>query len=233
MKKLHIIIVVFMMFSITSCVGDLDIKPIDENLNTSDKVFKTDEGYMQLLAKCYASFVVSGQKGPSGNGDITGLDEGSQASFSRMLWTHQELPTDEAVCVWNDQTIKDFHWNTWKATDPFTMGMYDRLIYNVSLCNEFIRRATNPKFAQGVAEVRFLRSLSYWYLLDLFGGNVPFTTEADLPGSFFPKQTNAKDLFVYIEKELKAVETIMANPKTAAYEEQIEERHGWFWLSCI
>ncbi len=41
--------------------------------------------------------------------DIQGLDEGSQSPFIRDFFNCQELPTDEAIVSWNDQTIHDFH----------------------------------------------------------------------------------------------------------------------------
>lgn len=43
--------------------------------------------------------------------DIGGglLMKDPQVGFIRNFFNHQELPTDEAVVAWNDQTIKDFH----------------------------------------------------------------------------------------------------------------------------
>ena len=53
--------------ALTSCVGDLDVKPIDPNKNTTP----TPE---QLLSKCYADLGLAGQSGPDGDCDIDGLD---------------------------------------------------------------------------------------------------------------------------------------------------------------
>ena len=38
--------------SFTSCVGDLDVTPIDPNLDTPENVLTGTEAYNQLLAKC-------------------------------------------------------------------------------------------------------------------------------------------------------------------------------------
>lgn len=192
---------------LSSCVNDLDVVPLDDDEVTTATFYSSEEEFKQVLAKIYAGLAITGQQGPSGAGDIAGLDEGSQASYLRMLWSHQELPTDEAVIAWNDQTIKDFHDQDWGANDPFILGMYSRLFFQVAIANEFIREA-NKKEGLGAeipayrAEARFLRALAYYDALDLFGGNVPFVDEDDLPGAFLPEQTNAQDLFAYVESEL-------------------------------
>ena len=59
----------------------------------------------------------------------------------------QELPTDEAVVAWNDQTIHDFHDLKWTAADPFLKGIYARPIYNITLINEYLRESTDEKLS--------------------------------------------------------------------------------------
>ena len=74
------------------------------------------------------------------------------------------------------------------------------------------------------AEARFLRALAYWHAIDLFG-NVPFVTETDPVGIFFPKQNSRSQVFSYIESELKAIDPDLGAPgfsyghadKAAAY----------------
>ena len=46
------------MFS-TSCVQDLNVTPIDPNIQTPDQVLNSIEAYQQLLAKCYGGLSVS------------------------------------------------------------------------------------------------------------------------------------------------------------------------------
>ena len=65
---------------------------------------------IKCAGKIYGTLAITGNSGPAGAPDISGgLDEGSQVAFIRMLFNCEELPTDEAVVAWNDQTIKDFH----------------------------------------------------------------------------------------------------------------------------
>ncbi|WP_340102597.1 RagB/SusD family nutrient uptake outer membrane protein [Rhodohalobacter sp. 8-1] len=197
-----------MVFGIAvSCTGDLSTTPIDDNITTSANVYESPDDFEQVLAKLYAGFSVTGQQGPAGNADIQGIDEGF-SSYIRQLWVHQTLPTEEAIVAWNDPGLPDFNFQSWGSSNDFVMGMYSRIYYEIALTNEFIREAQQRDEAviqQYLAEARFLRALSYWHGLDMFGGNIPFVTEEDPIGAYQPEPTNADDLFAYIESELLAV----------------------------
>ena len=215
-----------MLATASSCVNDLDRVPVYDV--TSASVYADAGNYKAVLAKLYAVMAVSGQQGPAGKPDITGIDEGT-SNYIRLLWTLQELPTDEAVIAWNDATIQDFHNMRWTSADGFITGMYNRIYYLVSASNEFIRETADDRLASRNitgqaatdartyrAEARFLRALAYAHAIDLFG-SVPFVTEADAPGSFLPRQISRTELFTYVENELKAIETELAAPRAAEY----------------
>lgn len=227
----------------TSCLKDLDTVPIDPDQSVSENVFKDPASYKQILARLYAGLAVSGQQGPAGNGDISGIDEGF-GQYLRGFWYHQELPTDEAVIGWNDQTIKDFHWQSWGTTDVFIAAFYYRIFYQISVVNEFIRETTDEKLNdRGVegslrtdigfyrAEARWLRALSYWHALDHFA-NVPFVTEADGVGAFFPEQTNPTALFNYIESELLAIEPLLIDAGANEYA-RADKAAAWMLLAKL
>lgn len=197
----------------TSCFGDLDPQSLGSTVKTSADVYDTPESYKQGLAKLYATFALSGQQGPSGNPDIAGIDEGF-GNYLRQYWNCQELTTDEAVIGWNDATIKDFHYHTWRSNDVFIAAVYSRIMYSVVLCNEYIRVTAgndNADIKKYHAEARFLRALAYFHAIDMFG-NPPFITEADLPGTQ-PSQIERADLFAYIESELNAIEGELGAPR--------------------
>ena len=219
MKSIKYTLIICVAFVLaTSCVKDLDPQSLGDKAVTSATVYKTNADYLSGLAKLYASFAVSGQQGPSGNSDISGLDEGFGV-YLRELWNTQELTTDEAVIAWNDQTIKSFHWQTWTPNDVFIAAMYAREILTVTYANEFIRATastTDATLKQYNAEARFVRALAYWHALDMFG-NPPFVTEADLPGAFYPAQTNQAALFKYITDELTAIESSLGDAGTVDY----------------
>jgi len=108
MKYIKYIYLTIIAISLSSCLGDLDTTPLDGDIITSENVYDNPDTYKQVLAKLYAGLAVSGQSGPAGQSDIGGIDEGF-GQYLRAYWYHQELPTDEAVIGWNDQTIADFH----------------------------------------------------------------------------------------------------------------------------
>jgi len=226
-----------------SCAKDLDTEPIDPDVISAANVFDDPANYDYVMAKLYAGLALSGQQGPAGMGDITGIDEGF-GQYLRGYWYHQELPTDEAVIGWNDQTIKDFHWQTWGAADVFITAFYYRVYYQIAACNEFIRETTDEKLDdRGVsgdlrtkighyrAEARWLRALSYWHALDLFG-NVPFVTEEDKVGFFFPPQKSRKDLFFYVEGELKSIEGLLKDARTNDYG-RADKAAAWILLAKL
>lgn len=233
MKKVkYIFSIVTLTFTLSvffsSCFNDLNTLPIDEDIDISENVFKDEGAYKQFLAKLYAGLAVTGQQGPDGNADIEGIDEGF-GQYIRGYWYHQELTTEEAIVGWNDQTIKDFHEQKWLGEDAFIFALYSRIFYQISICNEFLRETTDEKLEdravtpavrteiQGFrAEARFLRALSYWHALDLFR-NIPFVTEDDIVGAFFPEQTNANDLFSYLETELLEIENTITPAKGNEY----------------
>jgi hypothetical protein len=230
--------------SITSCIKDLDqTDPNNANKLSAEQFYANPASYKQALAKLYAGLATTGQEGPAGNPDISGIDEG-ESQYIRGLWVLQELTTDEAVIAWNDKTIKDFHWQTWTAGDLFINATFSRLDFQVKNCNEFLRQTTDEKLtARGVsaelkkkikvfrAEARFLRAFSYWHFIDLFG-NVGMVTE-DSPTTFFlPEQATRKQLFDFVEAELKAIETDLVTPKTNEYP-RIDKAASWMLLAKL
>lgn len=225
LNKIYSLCLLIGIVLFTSCLDDLNTVPLDEDIISSATVFDDSESYKQFLAKLYAGLAVTGQQGPDGQSDISGLDEGF-GQYSRGYWYHQEFPTDEAVVGWADQTIKDFHDQDWDANDGFIKAFYSRIYFQVAMCNEFLRETSDEKLDdRGVdatlkseigvfrAEARFLRALSYWHALDLYR-NVPFVTEDDPVGGFLPEQTSANALFEYLESELKEIEGTLLAPQS-------------------
>ncbi len=223
-----------------SCKKNLDLFP--QNELTPETAYSTAEGYKAVLAKTYGGLSTTGNKGPSDLPDIRGLDEGSQIAFIRMFYNCQELPTDEAIVSWNDQTIHDFHDLKWTSSDPFIRGIYARPIYNITLINEYLRESTDDKVAgrgitgtaaseikQSRGEVRFLRAFNYWVMMDLFGKST-FITEADGIGTFLPREIKRDSLFIYIEGELKAIDGDLATPKSTVYG-HVDKAAAWSLLA--
>ena len=240
---INIIAVTAVVLTISSCAKKLDLFPT--NALTPEKAYSTAAGYKAVLAKIYGTLSITGNQGAAGSPDISGgLDEGSQVPFIRGFFNHEELPTDEAVVAWNDQTIHDFHDLKWSSADPFIKGMYARPIYNITLINEYLRESTDAKLTErnitGAdaaeirktrAEVRFLRAFNYWIMIDLFGKST-FITEADQVGTNLPAEIKRTDLFNYIEGELKAIDADLAPAKTIEYG-RVDQGAAWALLARL
>lgn len=210
----------------TSCVKDLDREPFYE-VNT-DTVYRDPASYIQVLAKLYAGFNLAGQNS-TGAADVSDNGDEGAASYLRSYWSLQQICTDETAVAWDDPSLQDLNKINWNSGNVIVRFCYNRIFYEIALCNEFIRETTDAKLSdRGIggadadkarayrAEARFLRALAYYHALDLFG-NVPFVTEADAPGKYLPRQIARAELFSYVESELKAIEGSLAAPRQPGY----------------
>jgi hypothetical protein len=185
---------------------------------TDTNYFTDASSYRAFLAKIYAGLAVSGQQGPAGNADIKGIDEGF-SQYLRLYWEAQELPTDEAVIAWGDVGLPEMNTQLWASNNSFVVSMYYRVGFQVAMANEFLRQTTDAKLTERNvspelradiqiwrAEARFLRALSYWHGIDLFG-NIPLVTEADPVGTTPPAQSTRQAIFDFLVSELTAMQT--------------------------
>lgn len=230
MKKYRLItilaVVALATITFNSCVDDLNVTPIDKTVTTSSITFTSASApYVQYIAKVYAGLATGGLQGGDAQVDITGYDGGSQAGYLRPLWNLQELPTDEAMCGWNDQTIQNFHNLTWTSTDIFLEGFYERLYYQISISTAFLQETTAAKLtARGVssslkdsitqfrAEARFIRALAYFNVLDMFRNGPLVNDDSPLGTATPPPYGTSQQIFSFIESELTACQTDLMAP---------------------
>jgi len=215
-----------MLMGAAGCT-DLTVEP--KSTVTEANVFNDPGSYKAFVARIYAGLAVSGQQGPSGRPDIAGIDEGF-SQYVRLLWEAQELPTDEAVLGWGDIGIPELNQQTWGVTNSMVVAMYYRIFFQVGMANEFLRQTTDAKLAErghtgaGLkaevatyrAEARFLRALSYWHGIDLFG-NIPLLTDADALGSTPPQQATRAEIYDFLVSELTTIQSELPAPSAATY----------------
>ena len=192
----------------TSCIGDLDLEPNDPNTTTASNM--TEAAYEGVLAKCYSGLAVSGQGGPDGDSDISGLDGGT-GQYTRALFMLNEFPTDEAKWIWKDEGVIDLNTNVWDKGNANIFGTYSRMYVEIAICNDFLRLIKGKdQFKEMALEARALRAMSYYNIVDLFGMG-GFITEDDEVGSK-PKQISRLELYTWLASEL---EDIVANMSDA------------------
>lgn len=193
--------------STTSCVGDLDVTPINPQQTM-------DLNADALFNKIYASFSLTGQSGPNGNGDIDDVDEG-RSDYFRSKWYLNEFTSDESHWVWaTDAGIPELLHNSWGESCVFSAALYSRLFFTITLCNFYLEQNVQAADAeQRNAEVRFIRALNYYDVMDLYGGG-PFTEKVSAEKAPY---YNRQQLFEYIESELKECAEKMAEPGKTTY----------------
>ena len=219
MKKYikHSILGLAMAFSLSACLKDLDQEPIDPDSFTEKDVFKNVTEAKSALAKIYASLSLTGQKGPAGDGDIAGADEGS-TGYTRVQFYLQVASTDEAIIRWSDAGVPDFHNMSWTPSNAFSNAYYNRLGQQIAFANSFIDNAkalaSDPEVAYYIAEARFIRAYAYYNVIDAFG-KAPLVTssKADLK----PAQNTRAELFNFVETELKDLEGKLKPARTNEY----------------
>ena len=192
---------------LNSCVDDLNVTPKDPN---SIQYFDQDG----IFTKIYSTLATTGQQGPDGNGDVEGIDEGTSA-FARMIFALNEYPTDEGWWIWNgDAGLPDLRVISWTSTNAQVQGIYYRFYFDISMCNHFLENASSDgNGADQIAEVRFIRALNYFYLLDFFG-SVPF---ADRVSEDAKPQYTRLQVYEWLENELKELESLLPKKRLSDY----------------
>jgi hypothetical protein len=213
------------MLGFASCVDDLDQMPHVET--TSASVYEQAASYKSVLAKLYASFVISGQEKGGGNPDIAS-DNGENCDYLRIYFNLQEGPTDEIAYTWLEgNSMTNIVYMKWVATDIWVSDMYYRIYYTIALCNEFLRNATDERIAGFTEaeqkeihsfrlEARFLRALAYFHAMDLYGA-IPFVNENDPVGVFIPPRYTRAQIFELVEGELKEIAPRLPSASKAEY----------------
>jgi hypothetical protein len=190
MKKLsYIIIAAVLLITINSC-RKLNV-PVQSQYTTSNFPV-TAADFNALLGTMYSNL--------SANWGIT-------------YWRMQELSTDEAILPARDGNFDDggqyrlMHYHTWTFDHPYVMGNWAwGFGTGITNCNRIINLigqspASATSKAASVAEVRAMRALYYFFMMDSFG-NVPIYT--DFPVASPPATQSRANVFTFIETELKA-----------------------------
>lgn len=196
------------MLSTQSCLRDLDTEPKYDM--TLEYILQQDPKAVEgMLSRLYASFALSSVKGP-GDSDISGADPG-ESPFIRGLVNLQDFTADGMKNRWGDNGLDQLTTTSnWTDNNKFFKYAYDRIYYTVPQATNLIliMKSDNVKYEnkdQVVSELRFLRALSYYYLIDLFGKGVlvndeTFNTSTPLP------EASRTELFTFVESELKDIE---------------------------
>lgn len=195
-----------MLFVLGSCTKDLETTPKTEL--TLEQLLAQDPSAIEgLMSKIYGSFALSGAAGV-GSTDTPGDDAG-ESPFLRGIINLQDFTADDMKNRWGDNGLDQLTTATsWDNSNKFFRYLYNRVYYTVPQCNNLISVMDNVDIAnkeQYKAEMRFLRSLAYYYQIDCFGKGV-LVTEADIGNNIPKPEASRLELFNFVESELLAIQ---------------------------
>jgi hypothetical protein len=100
-----------------------------------------------------------------------------------------------------------WHRHTWEPTEGYIQRWWNLLYLGVNNCNQLISQfeVLDPEIgAPAVAELRALRALYYYWLIDIFG-NVPILDRFDYPADYKPVNNTRAEVYDFIERDLLEV----------------------------
>lgn len=203
-NTIRVVFLSLISLSIIHCT-ELEVKNDTDVL--AEDFFNTDEDFFLFISSAYHTL--------------------RALTNTSSLIALQEIPSDE-ICLpirgadWDDGgQWQRLHRHSWRSDDDAINNTWTTLYQGVNHCNRMlqalqpIRREQKEKY---ISEVRALRALYYYWLLDLFG-QVPIVTnysDTEIP---FPSSSN--QLFSFIEEELlDVIPKLLASPS-------IERMHQW------
>ncbi len=211
MKRIKLFgISIFLLAGISACTDDLNTEPKVE-LSLEQLLQQDPNAIEGIMSKLYGSFALSGPKGP-GSSDIS--DDPGESPFLRGIINLQDFTADGMKNRWGDDGLDQLTTTSnWDENNKFFRYLYNRAYYTIPQCNNLINILGSVDVAneeQVLSEIRFLRSLSYYYLIDCFGKGV-LATENNFGETNPLPEASRLELFNYVESELLAIENTLPN----------------------
>lgn len=162
---------------------------------TPDDFFQNDDQFIAALGAAYTAFY----------------------GFMGDFYAAQEVPSDEVVVPtrgadWDDGGHwRRLHTHGYNPNDPIIGGAWGFAFGGVSTCNRLIAQIgelAEPSVAEPfIAELRGVRAMFYWFLLDVYG-NVPIQTE------FFgadpnPPTQSRESVYNFVISELEDIVSVL------------------------
>ncbi|UOB17267.1 RagB/SusD family nutrient uptake outer membrane protein [Abyssalbus ytuae] len=174
-------------FMFSSCT-DLDV-PVESELS-SNNFPKTEEDFIYASGKIYTNLA---------------------NYYFKAYWFLQEFSADGVVILahagnWYDGgRYQQLHMHTWNGDHRFVRQTWQSFFSGITICNSLIatfEESPDSEFKKtGIAEIRAMRALYYYLLIDLYG-DVPLVKSIE---EEITTRTNKKEVFKFIEDELLSI----------------------------
>ncbi|MBR5199911.1 MAG: RagB/SusD family nutrient uptake outer membrane protein [Bacteroidales bacterium] len=165
----------------------------------------------------------------------------------RGVYDYNTMTTDEALIPirggdWYDGGLwENMYQHKWTEDDATLYQTWKYLYKMVMLCNQslsdlekYAHLATVEEIGQWTAEVRAIRALFYFYIMDMFG-RVPVVTEVDIP-VYEVVQSERSEVMRFVYDEMTAVLPYLANQRSnhiGRYYGRITKPVAWFLLAKL
>ncbi|MGF7141018.1 RagB/SusD family nutrient uptake outer membrane protein [Roseimarinus sediminis] len=114
---------------------------------------------------------------------------------------------------WGDLYI-NMHKHTWNETQGHIDPLWHYAYVGIGYANKTLD--VLPDSGQAQAQMRFMRALNYYVLLDAFR-NVPLETTQELEAGYLPQQASAQTIFDFCVSELDAIKNELGSEKVFGY----------------
>lgn len=176
----------FMSMTNQSCTN-LDEEIYSEVL--AEDFFQSDEEFISALGSAYTS--------------LYGYMDGRFLSVQEVASDAVAVPTRGQD--WDDGGHwRRLHQHLYTADDPEAGNAWNFCYSGINACNRLLfqfEASDNPNAATFTSELKVLRALYYFWLLDVFG-NVPIVERFDVPADFTPSTSTRAEVYAFIESEV-------------------------------
>lgn len=196
-----------------SCTDDLNTEPIIE-LSLDELLAQDPQAVEGILSRLYGSFALSGADGPESS-DIS--DDAGESPFLRGIVNLQDFAADAMKNRWGDNGLDQLTTTTdWTPENKFFRYLYNRIFFTIPQCNNLLSILPNVEVENKeaiISEVRFIRALANYYLIDVFGKGVLATEETFGQTESLP-EASRQELFDFVEAELLEIEATLPTNNT-------------------
>jgi len=192
----------------TSCSGFLDENPRDK--------LEEDNAYSSL-SSLYLNAVAAIYNYIGGYSDSQGLQGTGRGVYDLNTFTTDEAIMPTRGADWYDGGFwQGLYLHKWGVDNDALQNTWEYLYKVVSLCNKYIERIetyqkshTDSELPAYLAEVRAVRAMYYYYIMDLFG-RVPLITSSDVSISDV-KQVERLNMLNFIFNELQECAPLLSS----------------------
>lgn len=199
--------------SMSGCSSFLEENPVDQM--PEEEAYKNPQMiYLNTVANLYTKIGADG-----GGAGLAGTDRG--------LYDLNTFTADEAILPtrggdWDDGGLwRNLFTHNWGTNNDLIIGTWDYLYGVIVQCNQSIDKLVSLKeqdpeneyYEIYRSEVRAIRAMYYYYLLDMFA-RVPIV-ESSLTQMADVKQSERTDVFNFVKKELEESIPLLEDAKSA------------------